>query len=165
MLVQNGSLQYQMERTRIHAERLLDEVRREVQRAAADGADILPRLRSVHEQPGHATPEFRTLVVPAPPGGPPLTPDVLSMLIARYARARRPDRLLLVLDALHDDGAGRSRPVLIAEARDRVGTRLFLMQPYHVEERSVRWDEPLAGGWRDPGDDELILDAAFQPPD
>jgi hypothetical protein len=51
--------------------------------------------------------------------------------------------------------------VLIAEARDRTGTRMYWMQPYHPAGTRVDWDEPLAGGWMDPGEAEMILDAAF----
>jgi hypothetical protein len=53
------------------------------------------------------------------------------------------------------------RPVLVAEARDRAGTRLFWMQPYWLDGASITWGEPDDGGWRDPEEDELILDAAF----
>lgn len=149
------------ERTQALAERFLEEVRHDFERTRLAGSDILPRLRCVHERVGHATPEFRTLVIPPPPGGA-VSPDVLSASIAYYAAQRTPDRLLLALDALHDPGDGEARPVLIAEARDQAGTRLFLMQPYRPGPRKLVWEEPLTGGWVDPADEEMILDAAFR---
>ncbi|MBD0320162.1 MAG: hypothetical protein ICV87_07510, partial [Gemmatimonadetes bacterium] len=51
---------------------------------------------------------------------------------------------------------------LIAEARDRAGTRMFWVQPFAAKGTSVVWGEPLDGGWRDPGDEEMILDASFK---
>lgn len=161
MLVQSSSLQ--LERTRAYAEQFLEEMRGELQRTACAGHDSPPRLRSVHERPGHATPEFRTLVIPVPPGIPKLSPQILSATIAYFAAKRAPDRLMLGMDAVHSDERGAASPVLIMEARDQVGTRLFWMQPYEVENGSIRWMEPLNGGWLNPGDEEMILDAAFPP--
>jgi hypothetical protein len=156
----NGSLD--RERTQDYAEGFLQEMREVIETAARSGLDSPPRLRSVHERPGHSTPEFRTVVIPAPPGAGVLSPPTLSVAIARFAARRPPDRLVLALDALQDDGSGGNRPVLLAEARDCVGTRLFWAQSYRVEDNGVRWDDPQAGGWVDPGAEEMILDAAFQ---
>ncbi|HYR07123.1 MAG TPA: hypothetical protein VEQ60_05130 [Longimicrobium sp.] len=152
----------QIERTLGMATRFLDEVRGDIGRAALEGADIPPRLRSVHEKPGHATPEFRTVAIPVPDGLGSVPPEILSGTIARYAQTRKPDCLMLAMEAEMDaDGAG-SRTVLIAEARDRTGTRMYWMQPYSPAGSRVDWDEPLTGGWCDPGEAEMILDAAFK---
>lgn len=152
----------QIERTLGMATRFLDEVRGDIGRAALEGADIPPRLRSVHEKPGHATPEFRTVAIPVPDGLGCVPPEILSGTIARYAQTRKPDCLMLAMEAEMDaDGQG-SRTVLIAEARDRTGTRMYWMQPYSPAGSRVDWDEPLTGGWCDPGEAEMILDAAFK---
>lgn len=152
----------QIERTLGMATRFLDEVRGDIGRAALEGADIPPRLRSVHEKPGHATPEFRTVAIPVPDGLGSVPPDILSGTIAKYAQTRKPDCLMLAMEAEMDaDGEG-SRTVLIAEARDRTGTRMYWMQPYSPAGTRVDWDEPLTGGWCDPGEAEMILDAAFK---
>lgn len=152
---------HQLERTLGMATRFLDEVRGDIGRAALEGADIPPRLRSVHEKPGHATPEFRTVAIPVPDGMAGVPPEILSGTIAQYAKSKNPDCLLLAMEAeMEADGAG-SRSVLIAEARDRDGTRMYWMQPYRPGESQVDWEEPLAGGWADPGEAEMILDAAF----
>jgi hypothetical protein len=151
----------QIERTLGMATRFLDEVRGDIGRAALEGADIPPRLRSVHEKPGHATPEFRTVAIPVPDGMGGVPPEILSGTIARYAHTKKPDCLLLAMEAqMDEDGAG-NRSVLIAEARDRTGTRMYWMQPYRPAGSRVDWEEPLAGGWADPGEAEMILDAAF----
>ena len=149
----------QLERTLGMATRFLEEVRGDIGRAALEGADIPPRLRSVHEKPGHATPEFRTVAIPVPDGMGGVPPDILSGTIARYAETRKPDCLLLAMEAEMD--GEESRSVLIAEARDRSGTRMYWMQPYRPAGSRVDWEEPLAGGWADPGEAEMILDAAF----
>lgn len=141
----------------------LEEVRGEIEEAARSGSDLPPRLRSVHERPGHATPEYRTLAIPidAAVGA---SPEVLSGTIARFARAKPATCLILVLDAVMEMG-GVPCPVLIAEARDRNGARLFLTQPFIREPTgTIRWADPTDGGWREPGEDEMILDAAFQLP-
>jgi hypothetical protein len=152
----------QIERTLGMATRFLDEVRGDIGRAALEGADIPPRLRSVHEKPGHATPEFRTVAIPVPDGLGSVPPEILSGTIAKYAQTRKPDCLMLAMEAEMDaDGKG-SRTVLIAEARDRTGTRMYWMQPYSPAGSRVDWDEPLTGGWCDPGEAEMILDAAFK---
>jgi hypothetical protein len=151
------------ERTQAYADRFLDEMRLDIKRALDAGADVLPRLRCIHERTGHATPEFRTLVIPQLPGGAALTPAVLSRAIAVYAAKRTPDRLVLVLDAVQNGDNGVPRPVLIAEARDLAGTRLLQVQSYRVDGGDITWEDPMAGGWTDPGDEEMILDAAFQP--
>jgi hypothetical protein len=161
VLVQSSARQ--LERTRAYAEKFLEQMRGELQRAASAGHDSPPRLRSIHERPGHATPEFRTLVIPVPPGVAQLSPQILSATIAYFAAKRAPDRLLLGMDAVHSDERGVTRPVLILEARDQVGTRLFWMQAYQLENGSIRWMEPLTGGWLNPGDRQMILDAAFPP--
>ncbi len=146
----------QMERTLGFATRFLDEVRHDIGRAAPLGATTPPRIRSVHETPGHATPEFRTLNIPVPEALGGASPEVLSGAIARYAAQKKPLRILLAFEAEMDGS-----PVLVAEASDVLGTRLFWMQPFRVEGRRVAWQEPLHGGWRDPGDEEMILDASF----
>lgn len=149
-----------LERTLGAATRFLEEMREELERAAADGGAVPPRLRSVHERPGHATPEYRTLAIPVPEGLVGSSPEILSGAIARFAQAKPPAALLLALDLVLDAGSGPG-PVLVAEARDAAGTRLFWMQPYRSVEGKLRWDEPLEGGWRDPGEEEMILDAAL----
>ena len=40
---------------------------------------------------------------------------------------------------------------------------MYWMQPYSPTGSRVDWDEPLTGGWCDPGEAEMILDAAFKP--
>jgi hypothetical protein len=139
----------------------LEETRAEHAKAAADGVDLLPRIRTVHDRPGHASPEFRTLAVPIPPHAEGASPTVLSAAIARFAAERPPNCILLTLDVIGTDENGEAQPLLIAEARDRVGSRLFFVQPFRVEDAKVVWDEPMEGGWRDPGGEEMILDAAF----
>jgi len=146
----------QLERTLHHATRFVEEMRSDLARAARDAADLPPRIRSVHETPGHTTPEFRTLNIPIPDGMGELPIDVLSGVIARYAECKRPDRLLLAMEAEMD-----GRPVLIAEARDRAGSRLFWVQAFTRGAGEITWEEPLDGGWRDPGEQEMILDASF----
>jgi len=159
--VQSGPLPG--ERTRAFADRFLEEMRADIQRAISAGNDTLPRLRCIHERAGHATPEFRTLVIPPPPGAGALSPDALSRAICFFAMKRSPDRLLLAMDAVQQDEEGGEAPVLIAEARDTTGTRLFWMQTYRTVEGTVLWDGPVHGGWVNPGDEEMILDAAFTP--
>jgi hypothetical protein len=146
----------QLERTLHHATRFVEEMRSDLTRAARDGADLPPRIRSVHETPGHTTPEFRTLNIPIPNGMGVMPVDILSGVIARYAEQKRPDRMLLAMEA---EMGGRA--VLIAEARDRAGSRLFWVQPFRRAGCEVEWNEPLNGGWRDPGDEEMILDESF----
>ena len=145
-----------MERVLTYAARFLEETRDDIQRCKMDGSDVPPRIRSVHERPGHATPEFRTLTIPIPDvfGG--LSPEVLSGAIAKFAAGRKPECLILALEAENGDG-----PLLIAEARCRYGTRLFWMQPFTWIASKLEWGEPLDGGWQDPGGEEMILDAAF----
>ena len=145
-----------MERVLSFAARFLDEVRDDVSRAKMGGSDTPPRVRSMHERPGHATPEFRTLNIPITEGFGGLSPEVLSGSIARYASSKRPDCLFLAFEAEMD-----GRPVLIAEARCKMGTRLFWVQPFEMGATHVEWHEPLDDGWRDPGAEEMILDAAF----
>lgn len=145
------------------AHTFVEEVRREIEEAALRRNDVPPRLRSVHERAGHATPEYRTLAVQVPDGAEGASPEVLSGLIARFARAKPATCLILAFDAVMDGPDGEPRPVLIAEVRDRLDARFFLVQPFHKDERGVvRWGEPLDGGWRDPGDEEMILDASFR---
>jgi hypothetical protein len=150
----------QMERTLSLATRFLTEMREEIDRAAAAGSDVPPRVRSVHERPGHATPEYRTMAIPVPDGMGGVSPQILSGAIARYATQKNPDCLMLGLEAEMEREGGPG-PVLIAEARDRMGTRLFWMQAYRVAGGRVAWDDPAEGGWQDPGEEEMILDAAF----
>ncbi|HEU0015203.1 MAG TPA: hypothetical protein VFQ45_16045 [Longimicrobium sp.] len=152
---------HQLERTLNLATKFLDEVRSDIGRSALDGEDMPPRVRSVHEKPGHATPEFRTLAIPIPDGLGGASPEILSGTIARYAETKKPDCLLLAMEAQMDWGDEGPGPVLIAEARDRTGTRMFWVQPYRPAGTKVDWDAPIEGGWRDPGEEEMILDAAF----
>lgn len=151
----------QPERVLELAHAFLGEVRRDMERAASEGSDLPPRLRAVSFRPGQPNPELRTLAVPVPPGAGGASPEVLSAHIARYAADRPPACLLLALDVLGDDGHGRQSPLLIAEARAGGGTRFFMIQPFAIENAKVRWEEPLGGGWQDPGREEMILDAAF----
>ena len=150
-----------LERTLGAATRFLQEVRSDVERLARDGGGVPPRLRSIHERVGHATPEYRTLAIPVPDGVAGASPEVLSGTIAHYAARKPPDALFLAMDLVFDSGSGTPGPVLVAEARDAAGTRLFWMQPYRTAGGQVEWEEPLEGGWRDPGEEEMILDAAF----
>jgi hypothetical protein len=140
----------------------LQETRTDLARAAAEGADLPPRIRTVHDRPGHSSPEFRTLAVPIPAYAEGASPSVLSSAIANYARKRPPSCLLLTLDVVGTDDDGQPQSILIAEARDRLGTRFFMLQPFLVTDGRVSWQEPVEGGWRDPGDEEMILDAAFR---
>jgi hypothetical protein len=143
------------------ATRFLEEARRDTERAVAEGSDVPPRLRSVHSRAGHATPEFRTLVLQVPDDAAGASPEVLAGMIARYARTRSPTCLLLTLDLLLRSETGEAVPVLVMEARDRLGTRLFWMQSYRVRGGTVTWEEPMEGGWQDPGEEEMILDVGF----
>lgn len=151
----------QMERTLAMASRFLEDVRDDVNRSAPAGTDMPPRVRCVHEKPGHTTPEFRTLAIPIPPGLGGASPEILSNTLTRFAAARKPDCMILAVEAVLAGEDGMPAPVLIAEARDRRGTRLFWLQHYRVEDGRVVWAEPVGEGWRDPGEEELILDAAF----
>ncbi len=148
-------------RTEELAEAFLKEARHDLERAAAQGGDVPPRLRIVHERPGHATAEYRTLAVPIPPGAEGASPAVLSRVIASYAASRDPHALLLVMDVLGQDEQGKPRPLLVCEARDNVGTRLFFMQPFRQSGQRITWEESATDGWMDPGEEEMILDAAF----
>jgi hypothetical protein len=142
------------------ATRFLDDIRREIEKTSAHHSDFPPRLRMVHERPNHATPDYRNLAihVPAHLGG--ASPEALSELIAQHAGRRPPTCLLLGLEAEQEAGEV-PRSLLIAEVRDRAGTRLFWMQPFSRRDTEVIWEEALEGGWRDPGAQEMILDAAF----
>ncbi|CAN5776528.1 hypothetical protein BH23GEM6_BH23GEM6_21290 [soil metagenome] len=146
-------------RTEEIAEAFLNEARVDLERATAHGADVPPRIRIVHERPGHATAEYRTLAVPIPPGAEGASPAVLSRVIASYAATRDPHALLLALDVLGENEDGSPKPLLICEARDNAGTRMFFMQSFRTLGPRIVWEEPE--GWRDPGDEEMILDAAF----
>jgi len=144
------------------ATRFLEDARREVERAAHHGSDFPPRIRTVHERPSHSTPEYRNLAIHVPPhlGG--ASPEALSEMIAQHVGSKPPSCLLLALEAERQEG-GEVSSVLIAEVRDRHRTRMFWMQPFTREGGRVRWEEALDGGWRDPGEEEMILDAAFAP--
>jgi hypothetical protein len=157
----NRSLATQEKTLRL-AHDFLQESRLDIERAIAEDTDLPPRIRMVHERTGHATPEHRTLAVPIPEGGEGASPTVLSRSIAHFAKTRDPHCLLLILDVLGEGDDGKPQQLLIAEARDKYGTRLFMVQPFTVKDRRVNWLEPLEGGWRDPGDEEMILDAAFK---
>ena len=149
------------ERTLELAHAFLEEVRRDLERAASDGSDLPPRIRSIHERVGHATPEYRTFAVPVPSGAAGASPEVLSGVIARYAAQKSPLGLILALDAVTRLDGGIQYSVLISEVRDRNGLRLFFVQPFRQEGGRLYWGEPEEGGWRDPGEEEMILDAAF----
>jgi hypothetical protein len=149
------------ERTLEMAQAFLAEVRRDLARATAAGCDLPPRLRSVHLRAGHATPEYRTLAIPTTPGADGPSPEILSGMIARYAAIRPPCCMILTLDGLSEGSDGAPRPILIAEARDAIGTRVFWMQGFRTVDGKVEWEPPMGGGWQDPGDQELILDLAF----
>ncbi len=150
------------ERTLRLAHDFLEETRRDLENAARQVSDLPPRIRIVHERSGHASPEFRTLAVPIPEGAEGGSPVVLSTAIANYAAGKNASCLLLTLDVLGSGEDGEVQPLLIAEARDREGTRLFMMQPFDISGGRIRWHEPVDGGWRDPGDEEMILDRAFR---
>jgi len=143
------------------AHEFVEEARRDLAKAVADGSDLPPRIRTVHERPGHASPEYRTLAVPIPDGAEGASPTALSSAIANYARRRPPSCLLLTLDVVGTGEDDQPQSLLIAEARDRRGTRLFMIQPFRVFDGRISWEEPIEGGWRDPGGEEMILDAAF----
>ena len=151
----------QRERTVEMAHAFLAEVRRDLGKAVAAGCDLPPRLRSVHLRAGHATPEYRTLAIPTTPGNEGPSPDILSSMIARYAELHPPCCMMLALDGLSEGPSGTPRPILIAEARDAVGTRLFWMQGFRAVDGKIEWEPPIGGGWQDPADQELILDLAF----
>lgn len=152
-----------LERTLGAATRFLEEMRAEIERTTKEGGGgVPPRLRCIHERVGHATPEYRTLAIPVPDGVAGASPEILSGAIARFAAEKGPDCLILALDLVFDAGSGTPGPVLVAEARDGSGTRLFWMQPYRAGAGGITWEEPLEGGWRDPGEEEMILDAAFR---
>ncbi len=149
------------ERTLRLAHDFVREARLDLEKAAAAGEDLPPRIRTVHDRKGHASPEFRTLAVPIPSSAEGASPEVLSGAIANFAERNPPQCLLLVLDVVGSGDDGGPMSLFIAEARDRSGTRLFLMQPFEVTNRKLVWGEPLNGGWQEPGDEEMILDAAF----
>jgi hypothetical protein len=151
----------QRERTIEMAQAFLAEVRHDLARATAAGCDLPPRLRSVHVRAGHATPEYRTLAIPTDAAAGGGSPEILSGMIARYAALRPPSCMILALDGLTHGEDGAPRPILIAEARDAVGTRIFWMQPFRAVAGKIEWETPMCGGWQDPADQELILDLAF----
>lgn len=148
------------ERTEELACAFVEEIRHDLT-VAAQRYDLPPRIRTMHTRPGHATPEYRTLAVPSPPPGADPT-SFLSLAIAHYARAKAPCSIVLAFDALVPGDGGEPCPALMAEARDCWGTRLYLSQPFAFDGARVVWGEPAGGGWRDPGDEEMILDAAFE---
>src|SRR5690606_33583255 len=116
------------ERTLRLAHHFLEETRSDLHRAGQERADIPPRIRTVHERAGHSSPEYRTPAGPTPDGAEGASPAVLSTSIAAYAQQRRPHCILLTLDVVGAGEDGLPRQMLIAEARDRNGTRLFLVQ-------------------------------------
>lgn len=147
----------QAERTLSLADRFIEEIRRDVEEGAGRGVDMPPCLRSIHERPGHASPEYRTQTIRLPEEGVEDFPTYLSGVIARYASEKRPDRLLLAVEAVQGEGT-----VVIAEARDGHGTRRFRRESYRLEGRRVSWEKPAPEMWHDPGDEEMILDSAFR---
>lgn len=154
----------QPERTLEIAAAFLEETRRDLERATAHGCDMLPRLRTVHFREGHATPEYRTLAIPNVPGTAGASPEILGALIARFALIHPPTVMALAFDCVSRSSTGASGPVLIAEVRDIGGTRAFWLQPFTVDQSKIIWGECAAGGWQDPGEEEMILDKAFVVP-
>jgi hypothetical protein len=148
------------ERTLELADAFLKDVRHDLAAATAQRFDLAPRIRTMHTRPGHATPEYRTLAIPSPPAGATST-TFLSLAIAHYARTKSPCAIVLAFEATLESGEGGPSTVLISEARDRWGTRLFFVQPYQIRGERLLWGEPVGGGWRDPGEEEMILDSAF----
>ena len=158
-MIRRGAVQ--RERTLEMACGFVAEVRRDLERAAAAGCDLPPRLRSAHLRAGHATPEYRTLGIPIAAGAAAVSPEILSAAVARFAALRPTCAIVLAFDALTVTDDGGSCPILVAEARDVVGTRAFWMQPFRVLDGRIDWGDPAGGGWQDPGEQEMILDAAF----
>jgi hypothetical protein len=148
-------------RIRRWAQTFLEEVRYDVEQAVRLGLSLPPRIRSVHERSGHATPEFRTLAIPVSSDMAGLSPEILAASIAAYARQRPPAALLFAFDATSRGPDGELQCFLLAEARDATGTRLFWRQRYTMCGSDFVWEEPHADGWVDPGGEEMILDAAF----
>lgn len=142
----------------------LNEIRYDLEQTAKREAGCPPRLRAVHERAGHATPEFRTFNLPAPEEGTTASPELLSGLITEYSRSKAPCCLMLGLDLLMQGEDGAAQPLLVIEAKDCSGNRLFWMQPYRVEQTALAWGDPQGGGWQDPGEEEMILDGAYLPP-
>lgn len=157
----NDQFLFNQERTLRFAHDFVEETRQDLQRAVGSNADIPPRIRTANIRPGHASPEYRTLAVPIPQGAEGASPEVLSSSIANYARRRMPNCIVLTLDVVGEGAGGEPQSILIAEARDKSGTRMYMVQPFTVSNRRITWGEPMDGGWRDPGDEEMILDAAF----
>jgi hypothetical protein len=149
------------ERTLELADAFLKDVRHDLAAATVQRFDLAPRIRTMHTRPGHATPEYRTLAIPSPPTGETST-TFLSLAIAHYARTKAPCAIVLAFEATLESGDNGPGTVLIAEARDRWGTRLFHIQPYRTRGDGLVWGEPVGGGWRDPGEEEMILDPAFE---
>lgn len=143
------------------AHAFLEEVRRDLERGAAEGSDLPPRLRLVHHRAGQAAPELRTLALQVPEGAEGSSPEVLSGLISRYVADKPKTMLLLALEVVGAGEDGSPQPLLIAEAREKSGIRFFMMHPFQIREGVVEWLEPLGGGWQDPGAEEMILDASF----
>lgn len=144
------------------AHTFLEEVRRDLERVAAEGSDLPPRLRLVNHRQGQAAPELRTLALQVPEGAEGSSPEVLSGMIARYVADRPMTMLLLALEVIGTGEDGSPQPLLIAEVRERSGIRFFMMHPFRIQEGVVEWQEPLGDGWQDPGAEEMILDASFR---
>lgn len=144
------------------AHTFIEEVRRDLERSAAEGSDLPPRLRLVNHRQGQAAPELRTLALQVPEGAEGSSPEVLSGLIARYVTDRPMTMLLLALEVIGSGEDGSPQPLLIAEARERSGIRFFMMHPFQIKDGVVEWLEPVGGGWQDPGAEEMILDASFR---
>lgn len=145
------------------AERFLEDTRAELAKVTGQGYDLPPRVRTAHTRVGHATPEFRTLAVPLPDCSAAAAPDAISEMIARYAAKDPPSRLFLAFVAetrLPDSSV--PTPVLVMEVRDAWGTRLYQMLPFFAQGTRFAWSEPIHDGWQDPGEQEMILDAAFE---
>lgn len=142
----------------------LGEIRYDLEKTAKQAGGCPPRLRAVHERAGHATPEYRTFALPLPEGSSASSPELLSNLIVQYSRSKGPCCLMLGLDLLTHSDDGQPQPLLVVEARDCNGNRLFWMQPYQVEQAALAWGDPQGGGWQDPGEEEMILDGAYLPP-
>lgn len=145
------------------ATRFLDEMREAVATAVARGAEVPPRFRSVHETLGHATPEYRTVAIPIPPELGAVSPQILSTTIAHFAADKHPDALALAFPAVCTGDDGKQQPVLISELRDAHGFRRYRICRYAVRRGRVVWQDRAedASRWLDPGEEEMVLDAAF----
>jgi hypothetical protein len=158
----NQEPKVQQGRTLRWAQVFLDEIKCTIERACYSEQDVmLPRMRAVHERRGHATPEFRTAVIPVAGEAAGQFPELLGRTLAQYARTRPPVALLLAIGLVGIGRNGQPTNLLILEAHDGKGTRRCWKQGYATGSRTVSWDAPELEGWFEPGEDEMILDIAF----